>query len=163
MGVYVDSVIGKDEQVLHHAQISMASYWAVWFIGGLFLFSGLINVVIGLFAESALAGPGFIILLIGGLFIAIPLIAKHTTELVMTNRRIIAKFGLVSRNTFELNLSKIESIRVEQGILGRILNYGDVFVIGTGGSKEPITRISHPLEFRRRYDEILEKNEASKS
>lgn len=163
MGIYVDSVIGKEEQVLHQAQISMVSYWAVWLIGGLFVFSGLLNVVVGLFSEKIFIGPGLVVLLIGGLFIAIPLIAKYTTELAITNRRIIAKFGLVRRNTFELNLSKIESIRVEQGILGRILNYGDVFVIGTGGSKEPITRIAHPLEFRRRYDEILEKYEASKS
>lgn len=107
-------------------------------------------------------GIGVAILLIGGLFIAAPLIAKHTTELAITNRRIIAKFGLISRSTFELNLAKIESIRVEQSILGRILNYGDVLVIGTGGSKEPIPRIAHPLEFRRRYDEILEKRESSK-
>lgn len=163
MGIYVDSVIGKEEQVLHQAQISMSSYWAVWIFGGLFVFSGIGNVVISLFSEELSIVPSFVILLIGGLFIAVPLIAKHTTELVITNRRIIAKFGLVSRNTFELNLSKIESIRVEQGILGRILNYGDVFVIGTGGSREPIPRIAHPLEFRRRYDEILEKHEASKS
>lgn len=162
MGIYVDSVIGKDEQVLHQAKISMASYWFVWFVGGLLVFSGVVNVAIGLFSSELPVGPGLAVLLIGGLFIAVPLIAKHTTELVITNRRIIAKFGLVSRSTFELNLSKIESIRVEQSILGRILNYGDVLVIGTGGSKEPIPRIAHPLEFRRRYDEILEKHEASK-
>lgn len=162
MGIYIDSVIGKDEQVLHQAKISMTSYWLVWLIGGLLTFSGIGNILIALFSADMPIGIGVAILLIGGLFIAAPVIAKHTTELAITNRRIIAKFGLISRSTFELNLAKIESIRVEQSILGRILNYGDVLVIGTGGSKEPIPRIAHPLEFRRRYDEILEKHESSK-
>jgi uncharacterized membrane protein YdbT with pleckstrin-like domain len=94
-------------------------------------------------------------LALAALLLLRPVLARLTTELVITNRRIIAKFGVIRRSTIELNLSKIESIRVEQGLLGRLLNYGDIMLIGTGGSQEPIPRISHPLEFRRRYAEIL--------
>ena len=81
-----------------------------------------------------------------------------TTELAITNRRIIAKFGFLRRDTIEINLSKIESIRVEQSIFGRMLNYGSLVIIGTGGSREPIPEIVDPLEFRRRYDEILNRH-----
>ena len=132
------------------------SYW-VWFLaGGLFFFVGVVGTLVTLFSNDRSAvSVGLFQLVLGGVFVLPPIIASLTTELVITNRRVIAKFGLIRRNTIELNLSKIESIRVEQSILGRLLNYGTVFLIGTGGSKEPIPRISHPLEFRRRYDEIL--------
>jgi uncharacterized membrane protein YdbT with pleckstrin-like domain len=91
-----------------------------------------------------------------GLFVLIgPIIAKETTELVITNRRIIAKFGLISRYTIEINLPKVESISVSQSILGRMLDYGNLQIVGTGGTKEPILYISQPLMFRRKFDEIL--------
>lgn len=102
------------------------------------------------------APPFFLAL--GFYILVTPFIAKLTTELVITNRRIIAKFGFLRRDTIEINLSKIESIRVEQSILGRVFNYGGLIIIGTGGSKEPILEIDDPLEFRRQYDEILNKH-----
>jgi uncharacterized membrane protein YdbT with pleckstrin-like domain len=102
--------------------------------------------------ETVLGGG----LILWGLFVLVkPIIIKETTELVITNRRIIAKVGLVSRHTIEINLSKVESISVSQSILGRLLNYGDLEIVGTGGTREPILYISEPLMFRRKYDEIL--------
>ncbi len=82
------------------------------------------------------------------LFIA-PLVARATSEFAVTNRRVIIKVGLVSRRTVELNLEKVESIGVEQTVLGRILGYGDIVVVGTGGTKEPFRRIADPMAFRR--------------
>ncbi len=82
------------------------------------------------------------------LFIA-PLVARATSEVAVTNRRVIIKVGLVSRRTVELNLEKVESIGVEQTVLGRILGYGTIVVVGTGGTKEPFRRIADPMGFRR--------------
>lgn len=82
------------------------------------------------------------------LFLA-PLVARATSEFAVTNRRVIIKVGLVSRRTVELNLEKVESIGVEQTILGRIFGYGTIVVVGTGGTKEPFPRIADPMGFRR--------------
>jgi uncharacterized membrane protein YdbT with pleckstrin-like domain len=71
-----------------------------------------------------------------------------TTELAVTNRRVIAKFGLIQRVTFELNLDRVMSLNVQQTVLGRILNYGDIFVNGIGGVSTPIPVIEEPLRFR---------------
>jgi uncharacterized membrane protein YdbT with pleckstrin-like domain len=150
MASYVDSVMGSGEQVLYGATIALATYWVSFLLGGLLLLSG----VIGVFAAPT-SGPSLFLLILGAVLVGKPFLDRAVTELVITNRRIIAKFGLLKRQTIEMNLSKIESIRVEQGLLGRMLDFGDIVVVGTGGSREPIPRISHPLEFRRRYDTIL--------
>ncbi len=85
-----------------------------------------------------------------------PLVARATSEFAVTNRRVIIKVGLVSRRTVELNLEKVESIGVEQTILGRILGYGTIVVVGTGGTKEPFLRIADPMGFRRAVSEATE-------
>jgi hypothetical protein len=152
---YVASVLGKNELALYQARLSLTSYWFWFVLGGCLLLIGLLLSIAAAATKGVPAGFGLGCLAVGALFFVRPIVARLTTELVITNRRIIAKWGLVRRSTMELNLSKIESIRVEQGLFARLLNYGDILVIGTGGSNEPIPRISRPLEFRRRYDEIL--------
>lgn len=87
------------------------------------------------------------------LFIA-PIIDKYTDEFVITNKRVINKTGLISRKTFEMNHSKIESINVDQGILGRILGYGSIRIVGSGGTKEVFPNIQSPLEFRKKFQEL---------
>jgi uncharacterized membrane protein YdbT with pleckstrin-like domain len=76
------------------------------------------------------------------------LVRRATTELVVTNHRVIFKTGLMSRHTLEMNRDKVESVDVDQTILGRILGYGTVVVRGTGGGLEPIGDIADPLVFR---------------
>ncbi|MBP8666469.1 MAG: PH domain-containing protein [Syntrophaceae bacterium] len=83
-----------------------------------------------------------------------PIIRQMTSEFVITNKRLIMKTGLISRKTFEMNLQKIESVNVDQSFLGRILGFGAVTIIGTGGSKESFSDISKPLLFRRKFQEI---------
>jgi uncharacterized membrane protein YdbT with pleckstrin-like domain len=72
-----------------------------------------------------------------------------TSEFAVTNKRVIIKVGILRRRTLELQLSKVEAVAVDQGILGRMLGYGNIVVTGTGGSKEPFKTIRGPLEFRR--------------
>jgi uncharacterized membrane protein YdbT with pleckstrin-like domain len=87
------------------------------------------------------------------LFIA-PLIDKYTDEFAITNKRVIIKTGLISRKTFEMNHTKIESVNVDQGILGRMLGYGTIRIVGSGGTKEVFPKILNPLEFRKKFQEM---------
>ncbi len=89
------------------------------------------------------------------LFIA-PIIDRWTSEFAVTNRRVIIKVGLISRRTVELNLAKVESIGVDQGVIGRILGYGTIFIIGTGGTRERFESISNPLGFRQAVNTATE-------
>lgn len=87
------------------------------------------------------------------LFLA-PLIERFTSEFAITNKRVVIKVGFIARRTLEMNLSKIESVNVDQSILGRILGYGTIVIIGTGGTKEPFRAIKDPMTFRKRFQEL---------
>ena len=83
-----------------------------------------------------------------------PIIEKWTSEFAITNKRVVIKTGLISRKTIEMNLQKIESVNVDQSILGRILGYGDLHLIGTGGTRETFRKIRKPIVFRKRFQEL---------
>ena len=73
---------------------------------------------------------------------------RWTTEIDVTNRRIVYKCGLIKRHTVEMNMDKVESVDVDQSVIGRILNYGDITIRGTGEGIEPLHSIGAPLDFR---------------
>ena len=87
------------------------------------------------------------------LFIA-PALARWSDEFVVTSKRVIIKTGIISRKTLEMNLNKIESVNVDQSIMGRLLGYGDVTIIGTGGTRESFPNIGNAVEFRKRFQEV---------
>lgn len=77
------------------------------------------------------------------------------SEFAITSKRVIMKTGLFNSNSFELNLSKIESVNVNQSVLGKILNYGTVTFIGTGATRETFYNVSNPMEFRKKFHETV--------
>ncbi|MCW3108627.1 MAG: hypothetical protein JWQ09_3133 [Segetibacter sp.] len=84
-----------------------------------------------------------------------PAIQAYSDEFVVTDRRIIIKKGIVSYYTLEMNLSRVETVNVQQSILGRILGYGRITIIGTGGTRESFFDIQNPLDFRRSFMETI--------
>jgi hypothetical protein len=141
MASYVDSSLIEGEKVQHEARISIWALSLKAFLGLIFL------PVFGL----------------GLLFWISAAITYYTTELAVTNKRVIAKFGLIRRNTIEMNVSKAESIQVDQGILGRIFDYGSIVVSGAGDPKAPIPGISNPLKFKKMFFEVQEEGRSASS
>lgn len=93
------------------------------------------------------------------LIITIPLgiwewLKLRFTEMGVTNKRVILKTGIVSRHSEEMKLSSIETVEIEQGILGRILGFGTVKVTGKGISDLVFTRINDPMEVKRKIESI---------
>ena len=127
---YIDDSLIEGETIIHRARVSWWSQFGLLVLGVV-----LLVVVVGLF------------------FIIAAWIAVRSTEIAITNRRVIAKFGFIKRDTVEINLEKVEALRVEQGFLGRMLNYGTIFISGAGTSVAPIRNIADPLVFRRKFME----------
>ena len=75
-------------------------------------------------------------------------VRRATTELAVTDQRVIYKAGMLARHTLEMNRGKVESVTVDQTLLGRMFGYGTIIVRGTGNTLEPIRNISNPLTFR---------------
>jgi uncharacterized membrane protein YdbT with pleckstrin-like domain len=129
-------------------------HWIVLLGPGLF---GGIFVLLGIFVLTAgsggSAGVGLFIGAFGSLVIALAVIVRNATEMAVTSKRVIVKVGLFRRKTIELFLPRIESVIVEQGLLGRMLGYGNIVVRGTGGTAEPFRKVRSPLEFRRQVQQ----------
>jgi len=160
MASYVDSNLSKGEEVIVRAHVSWLSFLSNIIVAVLILLIALL--MLGASASSNQGSPGVIswFLLFLSLFmltnIAIQIL---TTELALTNKRIIAKFGFIRRSTIELRLEKVESININQSLLGRLLGYGTIVIKGTGGTGTPIPSIQKPLEFRRIVNNFLEEKE----
>jgi uncharacterized membrane protein YdbT with pleckstrin-like domain len=146
---YLDRVLQPDETVIHRGKI----HWLVYWPAAVFLLIALA----GLYGYVSVADQGTVMIaaiLVGGIgFVIAWLVAflkRWSTEIAVTNRRVIFKEGLIARRTFEMNMEKIESVDVDQSIPGRIFNYGTVTVRGVGSGSEPLKRISSPLQLRNR-------------
>jgi len=146
---YVEQVLQPGETVIYATSL----HWLVYLRAIVLL----ILAILCLIAASAVAEPiagltlKTIAALLGLFALAFGLRAaiwRAGTELAVTDRRVIYKSGIFQRHTIEMNRSKVETVGVNQSILGRILGYGTVVVRGTGGSFEPIPFIGDPLGFR---------------
>jgi uncharacterized membrane protein YdbT with pleckstrin-like domain len=128
---YVEGALVKDERIVHLGHISL---WSLWHLIGLGL---LLLPVFG----------------VGLVFWIIAYARYKTTELAITTRRVIVKHGFVRRRTVEISINKVESIQVDQGILGRMFNFGTLVIAGAGAPQAPITGISSPMAFRKAFIE----------
>ena len=138
MGSYVDSHLDPGETVAYEGRL----HWIVYLTPMILLGLGIGIASSGLYA-------GGLALCVMGLFAAlVSWVRVISSEFAVTNRRVIIKTGWLSRRTIELNMSKVESVQVDQDIFARLLNYGTITVIGTGGTKEPFPLIDDPMAFR---------------
>jgi uncharacterized membrane protein YdbT with pleckstrin-like domain len=83
-----------------------------------------------------------------------------STEYGVTNRRLIAKKGVVRIVVAEIPFDRIESIYCIQGILGRIFHYATIHISGIGGTMPSFYMVHRPYAIRRKIVEIIEKNKA---
>jgi uncharacterized membrane protein YdbT with pleckstrin-like domain len=95
---------------------------------------------------------------VGVAFLIIAWIRIKSTEIAVTTRRLIVKHGFVRRNTVEINLSKVESIQVDQNVFGRMLDFGTLVISGTGTSHAPIDGIADPMTFRKAFIEAQQES-----
>ena len=145
---YLHSVLQPGETVLYDTKISWTTY-----IPGLLT---LIAAIVVYFALQGLVpspawvaqGVGLILLVVALYLLFREWFERWTTEIVITNRRIILKRGFIRRDTAEMHMDKVESVDVNQSVFGRLLNYGDVTVRGTGAGLETLHLIDAPVEFR---------------
>ena len=91
----------------------------------------------------------FFVLLMGVMRFVQMMIVKATTEIAVTNRRLVYKRGLVARYVGEMNIDRVEGVNVLQGVLGRIFGYGRVMVRGMGVGEVVLPPIAEPIKFRK--------------
>jgi len=149
MARYIDDILQPGEKVLY----STNAHWIFYFPAIVAWIAALVLLVLSrattsegitLFCLAAAA----VVALAALYWTARAWFQRWTIETDVTNLRIVHKVGFIKRRTFEMSLDKVESVDVNQSILGRILNYGDVTILGVGEGKETIQMIASPLRFR---------------
>jgi uncharacterized membrane protein YdbT with pleckstrin-like domain len=149
MGRYIDDILQPGEKVLYSTNAHWIFYLpaiAAWILAVVLFFLSRATVTesIVLLCLSASA-----VVAIAALYWTLKAwFHRWTTETDVTNLRVVHKTGFIKRRTFEMSLDKVESVDVDQSILGRLLNYGNVTVRGVGEGAETITTIASPLDFR---------------
>ncbi|MBP2160952.1 MULTISPECIES: PH domain-containing protein [Asticcacaulis] len=176
---YVDTALRPGEKIIYNARV----HWAIFIspilrfivfgvaLGAVFFFN--LAQVLGAFvtdlAPKFLKDSGwwpglvpeaiivivFVWVTFGRLIDA--LVYYFNSDFVITDRRVIAKFGLFSRSTSEQRLSKVESIQVYQSFLGRLLNFGSIQVTGTGSSETAFFFMIDPVGAKHALEEQLDR------
>ena len=146
---YVEQVLQPGETVTYATSL----HWLVYLRSVLLVVLALLALIASAAVTEPVAALALTIVaaLLGIIALASgldALVRRTTTELAVTDRRVIYKTGILQRYSMEMNRSKVETVGVNQSILGRVLGYGTVIVRGTGGSFEPIPFIGDPLTFR---------------
>ncbi len=149
MARYIDEILQPGEKVLY----STNAHWIFYFPAILAWIVALVLFVLS--RQTTVEGLVLLCLVAAGLVALAALFwtlngwfHRFTTETDVTNLRVVHKTGFIKRRTFEMALDKVESVDVDQTILGRILNYGDVTIRGVGEGIETIKTIASPLAFR---------------
>ena len=147
---YVEHVLQPGETIRYVTGVSWAGY-----LPGLLLWLLALILLVEIAPWRASAGWALIgwiaigaAFLIGAVFLIRHWWRRFAVEIAVTNRRVVYKEGFIRRHTFEMHLDKVESVEVEQSILGRLLNYGDIAIRGTGDTREEAVMIDRPIDFR---------------
>lgn len=142
---FIEKRLLNDETIIYRAKISWkVVIWPILLLILLFWISSKIHPIAVFFA-----------VIFSIYFIIQVAIIIRTTEFALTNRRIIAKKGIIQRHSIEILLSKVESISVSQPLVGRIFGFGTVTVTGSGGTQEYFKSIDNPIELRKRVNEQI--------
>ncbi len=149
MGRYIDEILQPGEKVLY----STNAHWIFYLPA---IAAWIVALVLLILSRATITESIILLCLAASAVVAIAALYwtvtawfhRWTTETDVTNRRVVHKTGFVKRRTFEMSLDKVESVDVNQSILGRLLNYGNVTVRGVGEGAETIRTIAAPLDFR---------------
>lgn len=151
MESYVDSNLSLDEEVIYKAHASWASYLLVIAFDALLLIIGILFLTASLtdnYGNSGSSVFAWFLIITAVVIFGIVALTIRSTELALTNKRVIAKFGFLRETTIELRLDKIDIINVDRGILGRMFSYGSITFRGVVGIGTTVPLIKKPLAFR---------------
>ena len=143
---YVQRVLQPGEQVRHISSIHWIVYWpgvAVALLAVVAYWLSDTRYLPGVWRYTAYA-----LALVAAVLLIQQWFEWWVTEIAVTNRRVIYKKGLIRRETNEMNMDKVESVQIDQSIFGRMLDYGNVTILGTGEGFETLRTIASPIELR---------------
>lgn len=146
---YIDTHLMEGEEVIYRTKLH-------WFVFTRSVITFLIFIIL-LGAGEKYMSLATLVFLLAIYWLIKALIQFISSEFALTNKRVLIKHGFIKRDSLETLLSKIEGIQVQQGVFGRLFDYGTIVIIGMGGTKNPFHKIQKPMEFRKVVQEQISK------
>ena len=171
MGNYINSSLVKGERVVYEAHY----HWTVWVTPIIVFVLTFLPIFICLALSnthnsssyyddyyyndnsSSDIGILWIYPFFGFVFLLFTYIKVVTDEFAVTTQRLIIKTGIISRTTLEINLMKVETVSVSQGIIDRLFGGGTLECRGTGSTRSRIRNVAEPYEFRKAFQDALDR------
>lgn len=148
---YIDRNLLDGERIVYRTRL----HWLL-FLGPVLFILVVLLPSAWLLAVNGWSSYAWIPPAIGVLSLLPTFIKRQSSDFAVTNRRVMMKVGVFNTRSIELLLGKVEAIAVEQSLLGRIFDYGDIVITGSGGTKEAFAYIQSPLAFRRAVQSVTD-------
>ncbi len=145
----LQSALMPDEVVLYRGIVHWGIYWKSGFLTGA-----------GFLIALPALNLGLVLMFFGVLGLVLATLTRHYLMLVLTDRRVLIRYGVIQLEFVELRFSQIESVEVSRSIMARFLGYSAVVVMGTGQRIAMVPYIANGVQFRRTLNNILLKREA---
>lgn len=140
----IEKMLVSGEEVILRAQLHWAIYWRS--------FAVLLFAVLLMFVAMPLA---MLVGAVGVFMLCVAILTQHFLILAVTNKRVLARYGLLQMDVVDIRLSKVESIDLERMLPGHLLGYASVVVMGTGQRMIRVQYIANAEAFRRYYNEMV--------
>lgn len=153
---YTNHTLGPNEKILAEAHY----HWFYW-AKRIAVCAVILAFAVVLDTIALLGGIASIIAcIICAIELICAFIVYQNDEMVITNHRVILKTGFFSRDVFEMQIQKVETVLVDQSIMGRFFDYGTIACRGTGGTDSKHIEIAAPLEFRAAFQTAVKESQS---
>ena len=78
--------------------------------------------------------------------------------MVLTDKRILARYGVLQMDMVDMRFDKIESMETEQMLPGYLMGYANLVVMGTGNRYITIPYVANAADMRKKFNEIVLKD-----
>jgi len=154
---YIQKHLMSDERIVLRARLHAIVYLPAFLVlliaaASFFLLHGW-----GAGSAATVVIPGLLGLI--ALILFLPAFVRRTSsEFAVTNKRVVVKLGALHRRSMEILLRQVEGITVEQGLAGRLFDFGTIIIEGTGSDRTAYAGISEPMRFRLAVQEQIDQS-----
>lgn len=139
-----DVSVLPDERIIRVANFHWGIYWKSAVVG-----------VIGFLLMLKVFNLGAFLMVVAGIMFGVAYMTKHYLLLILTDKRLLIRSGLVRMDTVQLSLDRVESIETERTIPGMLMGYASIVITGTGSRIMAVPFVDQPMQFRRLTDERI--------
>lgn len=143
--LYVDSILMKNEEIIVSCDVHWGIYWKS---AALFI----IALLVGIFIAPEL---GLILLVASFIGAVHSYLLTRMLVLVLTNKRVLMRYGILQVDVVDMRFKNIESIELERMLPGFLLGYSNVIVMGIGTRTVRIPYLTNGVTFRRAFNELV--------